>query len=202
MGTELDDQQKVLSEVSHDLANRFHRSYYFLDLLEDALAEGSAEAGSLLGRLRESVSDIESMARGALDFVRPLELQRLDVSVADLVASLRQHAGLREVALEGDEGVGTARVSVDPARISATLAVLGREATAGDASATPLRVELLGGAQAGLRLYRVAAAADPSRSSLPLAACARIARLHGGCLEVDDGAGALTLWLPVAGGGN
>ena len=37
VSTELEDQQLVLSEVCHDLANRFHRSYYFLELLNDAL---------------------------------------------------------------------------------------------------------------------------------------------------------------------
>jgi hypothetical protein len=54
----------------------------------------------------------------------------------------------------------------------------------------------------GLRVHRLAGAAEAEPMSLPMALTARIARLHGGVLEIDaDGAPSLTLRLPVVGAG-
>ena len=199
MATDLDDQQRILSEVSHDLANRFHRSYYFIDLLGEALGPEEGNAGSLLESLRLSVEDIEAMARATLEYMRPLELRKLTVRMEDLAASLRQHAGLRSIEIRGDTAAARREVDVDPSRISQALAVLCKAAIAGDESQAPLVVEFIDGDQVGLRIHRASAATGPMPTGITLALTARIARLHGGAVDLDDGpAASLTLRLPAS----
>lgn len=196
---ELDDQQRVLSEASHDLANRFHRSYYFLELLGEAIGPGNDGAESLLTRLRETVEDIESISRSTLDFIRPLELRTLRVRMDDLVSSLRQHVGLHPVELGGDTEAGRSEVEVDPARISEALAILCRTALGGDETQAPVIVELIGGDPVGLCIRGAAKALGATRADLDLALTAKIARLHGGALDIGGGDSlSMTLRLPVA----
>jgi signal transduction histidine kinase len=197
--TELEEQHRVLSEVSHDLANQFHRTYYLIELLGEALPPGNATTGDLLGRLRETVEDIESMSRSALAFMRPIDLQFLRVRLEDLATSLRQHVGMRPIELKDDASAGRCEVDVDPARISEALGFLCRAAIADDNSEEPVTVELFGGDPVALRIRRAAGATKPAHIDLRLALTARIARLHGGALDIEDGeAASITLRLPVA----
>ncbi len=198
MSIAIDDQQRVLSEVSHDLANRFHRSYYLLDLLGDALDPADSNAAQLLEGLRNTFSETESMIRGALSLLRPLELRRLRVRLEDLTMSLRQHVGVREVSVLGDLAAGSSEVEVDPARISEALAFLCHVAVDGSDTGSPVVVELEGGDPVGLRVHR-AEGTGQFPSTLQLALTSRIAESHGGALEVDSaGNGSVTLRLPVA----
>jgi len=199
VSTELEDQQLVLSEVCHDLANRFHRSYYFLELLNDALDPSSEVAPSLLAGLRGTVEDIEVMTRSALDFVRPVELRMLRVRLDDLTTSMRQHVGVREIELRGDPALGRCEVSVDPTRITEALGFLCRAATKGDDTSAPVVVERMDGDLLGLRVHCTLGAATWGRADLSLALTTRIARLHGGQLDVEDACPcSLTLRLPAA----
>lgn len=199
MERETDDTGQVLGEVSHDLANRFHRFYYYAELLEGALRPDSEAAVELLDRARATVEEIESMTRAALAFVRPMDLHPLDVRLSDLVVSLSQHAGDHPVEVRGDERAGEARVRIDPSRLSEALATLCRTAVDFIGHGAPLVVELMDGDPVGLRLP-LPAESDPATSvGLPLALTARIAQLHGGSLDMKGGPDAsLTLWLPVS----
>lgn len=199
MTNETDHQLLVLAEVSHDLANRFHRSYYFLDLLDDALGEARESADPLLTRLRETIEDVETIARSTLGYLRPLELRTLRIRVEDLIASLRQHAGMRPVEIRDDGAAGSREVNVDPARISEALASLCRAATTEEDTASPLVVDLLDGDPVALRVHRASGATALSPGDLSLAITSRVALLHGGTLEVEQGdSAALVLRLPVA----
>lgn len=199
MSIALEDEQRVLSEASHDLANRFHRTYYFLDMLEDSVHEGSREQ---FQRLKETVEDLESIARRTLQFVRPVELRTIRVRLEDLVASLRQHAGLAGLSVAGSAEAGRLEVAVDPTRIAETLAAIGRSVTGGSSSEEPVRVEVLDGNPAGLRIGRDGEAPVQPLPHLELALAARVVRLHGGSLEIhenaDGRAPSFTLRLPVA----
>jgi signal transduction histidine kinase len=202
VSVENEEQQRVLSEVSHDLANRFHRSYYFLELLADSLDPASEGAASIMEKLRATVEELESMTRRALDFMRPMELRTLRVRLSDLTASMRQHAGMREIELRDEQETGACEVDVDPARISEALGFVCRAATDGDESKDPMVIELLAGNPVGVRVYRLAGTPEAALTDLAMALTARIARLHGGGLEIDNTDGAsLTLRLPLAQGG-
>jgi signal transduction histidine kinase len=194
-----DDHQRVLSEASHDLANHIHRSYYFLELLESAVGPDNSSAHSLVSQLKDSIEKIESIARSTLQFIRPIELRLLRVRLEDLVKSLTQHAGIRSVELTGDVAAGGREILVDPARMSEVLAILCRAAISDAESGLPLVVEMLGGEQVGLRIKRLAQASANDASALSFALIARIADLHGGAFEIQDGdSNSLTLRLPVA----
>jgi len=199
VASQLDDQ-RVLSEASHDLANHIHRSYYFLELLDGAVDPQNERVHTLLTGLKESIENVESIARSTMQLVRPVELRPLRVRMDDLVASLRQHVGLRPVELSGDISAGRSEVSVDPARISEALAFLCRAASAADDDGdSPLVIELVGGDPVGLRIHHKSAASRDANGSLRLALTARIAELHGGALDIQDGERASwTLRLPVA----
>jgi signal transduction histidine kinase len=200
--TEYDEQQRVLSEVSHDLANRFHRSYYFLELIAESLDPASEGAAGLVEKLRDTVEDLESMTRQALDYMRPMEIRPLRVKLSDLTTSMRQHAGMREIELRDEQQTGACEVEVDPTRIAEALAFVCKAATDGDESREPMIIELLAGNPVGLRVHRLAGAAAADATQLVLALTARIARLHGGMLEIDASeAASFTLRLPVAAGG-
>ena len=199
MSTEVDDEQRVLSEASHDLANRIHRSYYFLELLSDAVGPDAETATSLLSRLRETIEDVEKIVRTTLAFVRPIELRLLQVRLEDLVASMRTHVGMRSVVLGGDSEAGRSPVRVDPARNSEALGLLCQAAMAGADGDAPLNVELDGGDPVGLRILRKNGTQPAGDTDLGIALTARIARLHGGALDVEGGeAPSLTLRLPGA----
>jgi signal transduction histidine kinase len=193
-----DDHQRVLSEASHDLANHIHRSYYFLELLGDAVGEENASVQALVSQLRGSIEQVESIARSTLQFIRPIELRLLRVHLDDLVKSLTQHAGLRSVELTGDVAAGRCEVLVDPARMSEVLATLCRVAVSDSDASVPLVVEILGGEQVGIRVPRIAAPAANDASALGFALIARIADLHGGRFEMDGDPTSMTLRLPVA----
>lgn len=199
MSRQSEDHQRVLSEASHDLANHIHRSFYFLELLADAAGAENASAQALLSRLRESIESIEVISRSTLQLVRPLELRPLRVRMEDLVKSLTRHAGLRPVELAGDLDAGRCEVDVDPARMSEALGLLCKAAAVDDGTAVPIVIELIGGDRVGIRIPRAADAPDASASSLDLALTSKIAELHGGALEIQDGDHpSLTLRLPLA----
>lgn len=195
----VDEQQdRVLAEVAHDLANHFHRFYYYFELLEGA-ADGSVEAAAdLIERTRRTVEDIETLTKAALAFVRPMELRMLRVSVGDLVSSLRQHAGDREILVSGEDGARAAGVEIDPARLSEALATLVRGATGRAEAGEPLRVELIGGTSVGLRFHLEGRAKPERGDHLALALAGKILDLHGGQLDLGPPEStAWTLWLPV-----
>lgn len=202
MSTELDDHKRVLSEAAHDLANHIHRSYYFLELLADAIGPDNPAAGSLVSRLKDSLADIESDIRSTMAFIRPVELHRLRVRMDDLVSSLRQHVGLRPVELGGDIDAGRCEVEVDPGRISEALGLLCKAAAGEEEDVQiPILVELIEGNPVGLRIHRTQGTSGEFRPDLTLAQSARIARLHGGTLDFQDGnSSSVTLRLPVAQG--
>jgi signal transduction histidine kinase len=196
VSTEPLDQQRVLSEVSHDLANHFHRSYYFIDLL----GGGDGVDSSVLAHLRETIEEIESLARRTLELLRPLDLRLLRVRVEDLTASLRQHIGLRELELTGATAAAKCEVDVDPTRISEALAFLCEASIGDDDPNAPIVVELIDGNPVALRIHRAVGAPRLARADVRLALTDRIVRLHGGALEVSDGdTSSLTLLLPIAG---
>lgn len=195
-----EESGKVLAEVSHDLANRFHRFHYYAEMLESSLESDPAGALGLLERIRATVDDVEELTRGTLSYVRPMKLHLLEVRMQDLVASLRQHAGEGALEVKAPAPALERRVKVDPSRISEVLSVLCRTAMERAATAAPLVLELVDGDPVAMQLAFASRDATPPELDLRLALAARIVRLHGGSLHVQGGdRPSLTLRLPSAG---
>ncbi len=185
----------VLADVSHDLANRFHRSHYMVELLGEAVGEAGGEAASLLERLAASLDEMEELSRGALQLVRPLELSLLRVQGSDLLQSFCQQLPLDPASRVEDPVACAMPVAIDPARIAQVLRVMADEAQSG--SAPELKAD--GGAGLVLSVACAQAATAGASRGLAFALAARIAGRHGGSLR--RAAERIELRLPAAGEG-
>jgi signal transduction histidine kinase len=193
------EQSRILAEVAHDLANRFHRFYYFAEILSRLLPAERGEAHDYLERAFQTVEDIEGMTRGALSYLRPMDVRTVRVQVRDLLGSLRQHLGERALQLETENDTAALPVAVDPTRMGEALGNVCRAVlTAADEKAA-LEVQVRKAAGVALTFSCDGTLAEPLSFDLPLALAAKILRLHGGDLDVGTGQRAtLTVHLPVA----
>ncbi|HYC54775.1 MAG TPA: hypothetical protein VEL28_07540 [Candidatus Binatia bacterium] len=194
------EQTKILAEVAHDLANRFHRFYYFAEILTRLMPAESGEARDYLDRANHTVEEIEAMTRRALAYLRPMELRTVRVHVRDVVGSLRQHIGDRPLAVTGlEEAVGVP-VDVDPTRMGEALANVCAAALAQSPETSPLQVTVRVGAEVLLGFsVRSEAEPQPFEFDLSLALAAKILRLHGGDLDIAASPPVLTVRLLLAG---
>jgi len=197
-----EEQERVLAEVAHELANRFHRYFYYSDLAVETLAEAPSEARELLAKALETVEGIEVLTRTALAFMRPIELRTILVRADDVVGSLRQHLGDHAMESGSCAPVGAVLVAVDPSRLGEVLAVCCKTLLDRASAHAPLQLELSGDGCLELRLSVLASSAIPATPDLALAMTKRILALHGGELVIpltaQPGTAALTVRLPLA----
>lgn len=197
-----DEQERVLAEVAHDLANRFHRYYYYSELAVETLEETASEARGLLARALETVEGIEALTRTVLALIRPMELRTIRVRAEDVVGSLRQHLGDRTLEAVSGAPWREAMVVVDPARLGEVFAACCRLLLSRAVADAPLRLELGGDGWLELRLSVVASSSIAAAVDLELAMVNKILALHGGELVVPQtplpGTAALTVRLPLA----
>ncbi|HYC01387.1 MAG TPA: hypothetical protein VEC57_19800 [Candidatus Limnocylindrales bacterium] len=203
MGTDVGsasaEQTKILAEVAHDLANRFHRFYYYAEILGRLLPEDTGEARDYLDRVHDTVEDIERMTRGALSYLRPMEVRTVRVQVRDVVGSLRQHVGDRAVEVGGLESAGGMPVAVDPSRLGEALGHACRAVLAHAPDAAPLRIDLRAASDIDITFSAESSQTEALPFDLSLALAAKILRLHGGDLEVAPAQPAtLSVRLPLA----
>src|SRR5215831_8684333 len=77
-------QERLLSEISHELGNYFHKLYYWAELLrEQRPATADAEPAMLLER---TIRDLETFLKSALEFFRPLSVVPSPMSIEELSA--------------------------------------------------------------------------------------------------------------------
>jgi signal transduction histidine kinase len=200
-------QEHVLSEISHELGNYFHKLYYWGELLrEQRLASAAAEPAALLER---TIRDLETFLKTALEFFRPISIVPMAMSVDELTAAIRasitRQVDPTPVCWNDANGDGTAIVAIDPGRFSFILEaivrrVLGPEvgslvadvATQGDASGGRYALTLTG--RSGER-----PATQSVGAVIEWAIVERVVELHGGSVDVI-GAGAergIQLHLPI-----
>jgi hypothetical protein len=80
-------EERVLSDISHELGNFFHKLYYWTDYLQEKRPPASEDttATEMLGR---TIRNLEGFLRVSLEYFRPLALSTIPMSVSDLVAGL------------------------------------------------------------------------------------------------------------------
>ncbi|MBI5506866.1 MAG: hypothetical protein HY899_18930 [Deltaproteobacteria bacterium] len=197
-----EEQESVLAEVAHDLANRFHRYYYYSDLAVETLADVPAEVRELLAKAMETVEGIEVLTRTTLSFLRRMELRTILVRADDVVGSLRQHLGEHALESRSCAPSGTAMIAIDPPRFGEVLATCCRILLERAVPGAPLRLELTGDGCLELRLSVDASSSIPATPDLALALATKILALHGGELLIpatsQAGIAALTVRLPLA----
>lgn len=211
----IDDE--LLAELSHEIGNHFHKLYFCAERVGGAMAEAGADApsGELLAR---TVRSLEEILGAAIEYFRPVRLERVPMTGAELATALEgmlrgQLDGARVVVSRGP-GVDTATLSIDPARFSAAMRILARElAWTRNGAPHPfgLEAELVRTRQATgesveVELRVPASLGGPApaeqRRVLERAIAAKVLSAHGGWLAMRTEAGGspgCTVSIPIAG---
>ncbi|HZR81919.1 MAG TPA: hypothetical protein VFD92_12545 [Candidatus Binatia bacterium] len=206
----LDDE--VLADVSHELRNQFHKLYYCAEMLR--APDGDAGDVSPADLLQRTVENLEQFLTGALDYFRPVKLQRVRMSGADvgraLEAVLRSAADGARIDVASAAGVDVAMVAIDPGRISAALRAVAARLARGSAVASRAF-----GIDARLRRARrhhdevleirieiparLGAAMEEKSRLVDWAIAAKVFAAHGGGLVragLEESPGC-TVWVPL-----
>jgi len=184
-------QERLLSEISHELGNYFHKLYYWAELLrEQRPTTADAEPAALL---EQTIRDLETFLKTALEFFRPISVVPMAMSVDELTKSLRalvaRHVEPASLAwqVEGEIAAGT--VSVDPGRFSFVVGGLVRRVHAAADAAVTASVERQGPAGNAWYVLTLAARGPDRGPSMSVAATIewaiieRVVELHGGSVD-------------------
>jgi hypothetical protein len=185
-------QERLLSEISHELGNYFHKLYYWAELLrEQRPASADAEPPQLL---EQTIRDLESFLKTALEYFRPISVVPMAMTVDDLTASLRalvtRHVEPGTVRWQVDVSRGAATVAVDPGRFSFVLDGLVRRLHAGEGAAVSATVQTSGSGATGTYVLTLAAPGTERAGSASVASTIewavieRLVELHGGTLAL------------------
>jgi signal transduction histidine kinase len=218
---------KALEEIAGSasaLAHEIKNPITAVNLALQAVARSLGEDETfVLRNLVERMQFLERRLRGALDYAKPIELERAPVDVGELLEAVSSGAARVDPADGPAPGVlvdaGCPPVSGDRDRLAEALGHLVENAleacsggagvrltgAAGDAGGVSITVEDDGpGVPASVRarLFQPFATADADRVGLGLARCRRIVEAHGGSVElVTSPTGAcFRIDLPPAGG--
>jgi len=198
-------QERLLSEISHELGNYFHKLYYWAEILrEQRPATADAEPAALLER---TIRDLETFLKSALEFFRPISVVPSPMSVDDLAGNVRalltRYAEPAAVQWQSGGTASGGAVAVDPGRFSFVLQGLVRRL---DAAGTPIAVasgvQGAAPAQCYVLALTVRGAARPAANvaaAIEWAVIERVVELHGGAVEADTAGPerSVRLTLPV-----
>ncbi len=156
-------QERVLSEMSHELGNFFHKLYYWAEYLRNegpvsSGSNGEQTAGEMLER---TIRHLEGFLKVSLEYFAPVDVSPMRMTGNDLLDSFVSRLSTRlcgtNVDVSRPDGQGVPEVLVDPGRTSqaleiavrrvaqqvgddSRLAVAMRTATYGDRPCVELRV--------------------------------------------------------------
>jgi hypothetical protein len=120
---------ELLREISHELGNGFHRFFYLLSGLREGL---TPEQDEIAGRIEELAEEIQGVVRSGLACLAPVSVRPRVVRVADLVESLRQGLGLRELPVAVGLELLDVGVRADPGLLSRVVGGIGAAVGTGE----------------------------------------------------------------------
>lgn len=218
----------LASGLAHEIRNPLNSVNLNMQMLEEEMGEtgGTPTGTRLLSITRSEVGRLERLVTDFLSYAKPRPPDLEEVSAADLLERAREllagEAAAHRVTLSAADRSGGARLRVDPAQIGQLLLNLAQNAImAAQAAAEPrvllaadregpwivLEVEDNGKGIAPEdreRVFEIFYSTRKGGTGLGLAIVDRIARNHGGRVELTEGqsGGALfRVLLPQAGGG-
>ena len=112
---------RVLSEISHEMGNYFHKLYYWLDFLKAEEKDGAAEKDAAFEMLTGTVEGLEHFMRMILEYFAPARIQFSKLRVADVLGCLELKIPGRDVRVEGVDPHGEIEVMGDPALLGHAL---------------------------------------------------------------------------------
>jgi len=219
-------QEKVLSEITHELGNFFHKLYYWAEYLRDAPSRKPAAGGagenaprgasdtSAAQMLEGTIRALEDFLKVTLGYFHPITLSPIRMTAGDVVEGLlfQVRAQLNGTPVEVahcDRSSGAVAM-VDPAHVSRAFEVLARQVArqVGPDSRLVIRCEETSrrdcaGIEVEFAVERPAETSPLFRSAeagLEWAVAQRILALHGGELveraPADGGARYVRVFLP------
>ena len=204
-------EERVLSDISHELGNFFHKLYYWTDYLQEKRPPASEDttATEMLGR---TIRNLEGFLRVSLEYFRPLVLSTIPMSVNDLVAGLlgqaRSELNGTPLAVSDAGQWNGASLLVDPGRLPGVFVLALRRLLNGAETSHRVGIALRAdrrGDVAGLEVRLSALVANGAPPALSTAAdvewalAERVVALHGGELVAVESAGEerlVVLFLP------
>lgn len=216
----------LASGLAHEIRNPLNSVNLNMQMLEEEIGEaGGTPTGSrLLSITRNEVGRLERLVTDFLSYAKPRPPDLEEVAAVDLLEQARDllagEAAAHRVGLEVSDRTGGARLRVDPAQIRQLLLNLAQNAiTAAQAAGEP-RVRLSAGlegpwvvlevADSGRgvppedleRVFEIFYSTRKGGTGLGLAIVDRIARNHGGSVEIEsapEGGALFRVLLPVKG---
>jgi hypothetical protein len=123
-------QERVLSEMSHELGNFFHKLYYWADYLRNegpasnATSNGEGTAAEMLER---TIRHLEGFLKIALEYFTPVDVSPMHMTGDDLLNSFVSRLTTRvcgpALEVSRPDGAVGPEVRVDPGRISQALEI-------------------------------------------------------------------------------
>src|SRR5207244_7069909 len=80
-------QEKVLSEIAHELGNFFHKLYYWSDYLKEQPA-GAPTESTAAQMLERTIKNLEDFLKVSLDYFHPTRLSLMRMAIPDVVGGL------------------------------------------------------------------------------------------------------------------
>jgi signal transduction histidine kinase len=217
----------LASGLAHEIRNPLNSLNLNMQMLEEELGDrgDTPTGGRLLGITRREIARLERLVTDFLSYARPRPLEIEDVPVGELLEQAREllagEARARQVRLSVADRTGGALLRVDPGQIRQLLLNLAQNAltAAAEHSGEP-RVVLAAARRGPLvellvedngpgippedreRVFDIFYSTRKGGTGLGLAIVERIARNHGGRVEIDSEPGEGTtvrVLLPPAG---
>ena len=121
-------QERVLSEMSHELGNFFHKLYYWADYLrsEGPTSNGNGE-GTAAEMLERTIRHLEGFLKIALEYFAPVDVSPMRMTGNDLLESFVARLSTRlcgtSLQIDRPDGAEVPEVLVDPGRTSQALEI-------------------------------------------------------------------------------
>ena len=208
-------QEKVLSEIAHELGNFLHKLYYWSDYLKERPGPTSADT-TAAQMLERTIKNLEDFLKVSLDYFRPTQLSFLPMAAGQLLEGLlfqvNSHLNGTPVAVTDDGGWQKAEseVLVDPGHLSHAFDIAVRHLTKQVGTGTRVHIAVGRGARgegAGLEVtFRLQEPSEASplfrtaEAGVEWAVAQKLVGLHGGELrECAGGRGekVLQIFIPL-----
>lgn len=206
-------QEKVLSEIVHELGNFFHKLYYWADFLKQRPSRKSADT-TAAEMLERTIRNLEDFLKVSIAYFQPTQLSLMRMKAGEvaegLLAQLRSQLNGTPVTVTGGGDWQTTPVLIDPGHLSRAFEVAVRHLVAqlGPGSTLGVGIERgIRGGRAGLEVgfqMRDPSEAQPlfrtSEAGVEWALAQKVLALHGGELTEDSttpGRKSIVLFLPL-----
>ncbi|HEV7733116.1 MAG TPA: hypothetical protein VGR62_13180 [Candidatus Binatia bacterium] len=205
-------QEKVISEISHELGNFFHKLYYWSEYFQEKRTGHSADA-TATQMLERTIRNLEDFLKVSLDFFRPLKLSPMRMPVPDFVAGilgqLRAQLNGSPVTVTDPGGWDGLTIQIDPSRLPPVFLIALRRLMEHGTAGSSIRITLVDchtaegrGIEVEFRLYDPNVSASlfqTAAAGIEWALAERVVALHGGAIRecpAGEGERVLAIFLP------